>query len=280
MAEEKSIVVNSGNDKLKIGQYLRSSNVQKYVESIIGHDRTDQFVVSIISAVNQNRILEDCSKASIMSAAITATALDLSLNPSIGQAYIVPYNDKHTGTKVAQFQIGWKGLIELALRTGQYSKINVTRVYTDEKISENPMTGDISVDWLDFDKRIEANLAPFDKKKISGYLAYFRLHDGFEKMSFMSVEQLDRHAYTYSKSLKNGTSSIWTSDFESMAMKTVLKLLINKYGPKSSEMKQAIEKDQSVIDVSEDDVTDVVNYIDNDGSKNLTEKSKIGEHKK
>lgn len=196
-----------------------------------------------------------------MYAALKATALDLSLDPNIGHAYVVPYKvnkgsrDNPRWETEGQLQIGYRGFYQLSLRTSQFSRINVTEIKQGEISSVDHMTGDYNFEWLSQDKRSDAETI--------GYLAYFRLHNGFEKMLYMSVEELDVHGCKYSKTFTYG-NSLWKKDLVGMSKKTVLKMLLNKYAPLSTNvmanLQEAIIADQGVIGETE------IQYPDNDGT--------------
>ena len=203
------------------------------------------FVSALLSIYNGNPQLQKCSTRSILGAAGLAATVKLPLNPSFGFAYIVPYGAE------AQFQIGWKGLVQLAHRTGQYVAMTTKTVFEGEIkefdfLTELPIRGEKISD------------------KIVGYLAYFKLANGFEKCLYMTVEEIRTHAQNFSKSysydLKSGKkSSVWSSNFDAMAKKTVLKLLLGKWGIVSVEMQQVMQADQSVVDKN------TFTYADNGG---------------
>lgn len=238
---------------------LANVNYKKRFEEILGK-KAPGFISSIINISNSPN-LKDCEPMSIVSAAVVAATLDLPIDPNLGQSYIVPYNDKKKG-KIAQFQLGYKGFVQLAMRSGQYKTINATEVYEGEIKHVNRLTGEIE---------FEENPTPSDK--IIGYIAYFRLLNGFEKAFYMTKEQIEAHGKKYSQSYKSPKDfvvkqSLWTTDFDTMAIKTVLKLLLSKYGVLSIEMQKAIEADQAYIN---DDVvtkgaefdSSKAEYIDN-----------------
>ncbi len=230
---------------LSITQYINNDLVQKNIQDVL-KDRTPQFIASVVSLVNANEALNNCDRKSVLSACLTAAALNLPTNPSLGMAYIIPYGN------VAQFQIGWKGLVELAVRTRRYKFINAVEVREGELGEEDPLRGTIEFNWIkDRKERSQA--------KIIGYVGYFELIEGFQKMLYMTVDELEAHANKYSQSYKNKSSKTnqWRDDFDGMAKKTVLKLLINRFGPKSAELRTALEADQAVIDGEK------LNYIDN-----------------
>lgn len=199
------------------------------------------FMSSIIAVTNNNKYLAKANPATVIGAAAQAAMLDLPINQSLGFAYIVPYGSE------AQFQLGYKGYIQLAQRSGQYVDIGAKTVYEGELEYENRL-----LDKFKFGERTG--------DKVIGYLAYFRLTNGFEKMLFMELDEMIAHAKKYSKNYKGGTDKWGLTDFNTMAEKTVLKRLLSKYGPLSIEsvqMSQALSNDGSVISMNKDGEFDV-----------------------
>lgn len=247
-----------------ISAYLRSDVVRKNMEQSIGQNRAGQLASSLMSLVNSNVVLQDCDPKTVFAAAMTAAALDLPINPSLGQAYIIPFNNKvkvgvdnrgkakYAWVKQAQFQMGYKGFIQLGLRSGKYKTMNTTDVREGEYQGEDHMTGELNMEWIKKDRA---------KASVVGYLAYIELTTGFRKALYMSNEELNRHAKKYSKSFQDGYGR-WVDDFDSMARKTVLKLLIDRWGIKTTSIERALVADQAEVD---DDGR--VKYVDNkDGS--------------
>ena len=231
-------------------------DVKKRFEDILGK-KAPGFISSVIN-VAKSPSLADAEPNSIMASAVVAATLDLPIDPNLGFAYIVPYNDKKQG-KIAQFQMGYKGFIQLAMRSGQYKTINAAPVFENDLKKINRLTGEI-----------EFNDNPEPSTKIVGYVGYFRLINGFEKALYMTREELEIHGKKYSQSYKSNKDwvvkqSLWTTDFDSMATKTVLKLLLSKYGPMSIEMQTAIKSDQASFnkDVINGDIDGNINYPDN-----------------
>lgn len=192
----------------------------KFQEVLKGKE--NEFVASLLSVVTNNNLLVKASNESIMTAAMKAAVLNLPIEPSLGQAYIVPYG------REAQFQLGYKGLIQLAQRSGKYKSINSGVVYKSQFISYNPLFEELEIDFTQ----------PQDE--VIGYFAAFKLLNGFEKVTYWTKEQAYAHGKRFSKSFNNGP---WKSDFDAMAQKTLLKQIISKYGPLSIEMEQAIDAD-------------------------------------
>lgn len=199
------------------------------------------FMSSIIAVTNNNKYLAKANPATVIGAAAQAAMLDLPINQSLGFAYIVPYGSE------AQFQLGYKGYIQLAQRSGQYVDIGAKTVYEGELEYENRL-----LDKFKFGERTG--------DKVIGYLAYFRLTNGFEKMLFMELDEMIAHAKKYSKNYKGGTDKWGLTDFNTMAEKTVLKRLLSKYGPLSIEniqMSQALANDGGVVKMNESGDFDV-----------------------
>jgi recombination protein RecT len=212
-----------------------------------------------------NDMLKNADPHSIYNAAATAATLDLPLNNALGFAYIVPFNQKQKDGSykvVAQFMIGAKGFKQLALRTGQFLTIHTTDVREGEIKNNNRMTGEIEFDWV---QNEEERL----KKKIVGYVSYFKLLNGYQQTYYMSVEKLTAHGSKYSKTFNNDFG-LWKTDFDGMCQKTVMKLNLSKNAPLSIEMKKAIVVDQSVINNSE---TEDISYVDAEDKKELKQNS-------
>lgn len=224
------------------------AEVQTKFKELLGK-RSSSFVTSVLQIVASNNLLAKADAMSIYQAAAVAATLDLPLNNNLGFAYIVPYNTKQSdGTTkvVAQFQMGYKGFIQLAQRSGQFKSIYAAPIFEGQIKSENPLDG------YEFDFNVKS-------EKLVGYAAKFKLLNGYEATWYMTIEQLKKHGMKYSKTFahKNG---LWTTDFDAMATKTVLKLLLSKFAPLSIEMQRAVITDQSVINDAE---TVDVTYIDN-----------------
>lgn len=222
---------------LSIAQYVRQDAVSKRLNELLGK-RSPQFVTSLVSAVNANTMLANCEPKSVLTAALTAASLDLPINQNLGFAYLIPYKNK--SGEVCQFQMGYKGFIQLAQRSGYYKTINATDVREGEMTGFDRLSGELTFEWLNDSERNEA--------KVVGYVAYFQLLNGFEKSLFMTTDELEKHANKYSKNYAKHKSGLWADNFDSMAKKTVLKLLISKFGPLNTQLEDAIQKDQTADD--------------------------------
>ena len=225
-------------------QTITSPSTQKYLDDLL-HERKGQFVSNLTALVANNANLQECEPFTLMFAALKATALNLPIEPSLGMAHVIPYKNKKRGVTEAQFQIGYKGFQQLALRTGQYKHINTTEVRQGEIGKRNRLTGEIDWNWIDDEsERLET--------PIIGYVNYFCLLNGFESTFYMSKEEMNAHALRYSQTYKSTISYIkeqskWTTDFDAMALKTVIKLNLSKNGVLSTELQDAIRADQSVM---------------------------------
>ena len=240
------------NQRIGISAYLTNDAVKNQINSIIGGKDGQRFISSIVSAVNNNPALQECTNQSILSGALLGESLKLSPSPQLGQYYLVPFNDKDRG-KVAQFQLGYKGYIQLAIRSGQYKKLNVLAIKEGELVRFDPLNEEIEVNLIDDEELRE-------KAPTIGYYAMFEYTNGFKKAMYWSKAKMEAHALKYSKGYqaKKGYT-FWEKDFDGMAYKTMLRQLISKWGIMSIEMQSAIDADMAVIN---DDGSKV--YVEND----------------
>lgn len=224
-----------------IKQFFTADSVQNKFKELLGK-KAQGFVASVLQVVNASDYLQKADPKTIYQAAMMAATLDLPINQNLGFAYIIPYGSS------AQFQMGYKGFIQLAQRSGQFKTISAAPIFDGQLIAENPLTG------FEFD---------FTKKKsetIIGYAAYFELLNGFQKTLYMTEAELKAHGTRFSQTFKQGRG-LWKDDFNSMAIKTVIKLLLSKFAPLSIEMQRAVLADQSIINDAE---TVDVDYVDQD----------------
>jgi recombination protein RecT len=242
---------------LSIKNLFAREDVKSKFQELLGK-RASSFMTSVLQIVASNNLLAKAEPTSIYHSAAVAATLDLPLNNNLGFAYIVPYNQRQPDGQyktVAQFQLGYKGFIQLAQRSGQFKTIAAACVYEGQLIEQNPLTG------FRFD---------FTQKKSDnpiGYAAYFELLNGFQKTLFMSIDDLRKHGLKYSKTFgneKTRKSSLWENDFDSMATKTVIKQLLSKFAPLSVEMQRAVITDQALI---KDPQAEDIEYVDNDETK-------------
>ncbi len=242
--------------RLGMTAYLTQDAVKNQINSVVGGKNGTRFISSVVSAVNNNPMLQECSNQSILSAALLGESLNLSPSPQLGQYYMVPFNDAKKG-KVAQFQLGYKGYIQLAIRSGQYKKLNVLAIKQGELIKFDPLNEEIDVKLIEDEEQRE-------KAETIGYYAMFEYVNGFRKAIYWSKAKMEAHALKYSQGYaadkRKGTSwTFWSKDFDGMAYKTMLRQLISKWGIMSIEMVTAIDSDMAIIN---DDGTK--DYVDND----------------
>lgn len=243
-------------DQLKT--YLAQDNVKARFNEILGKN-APQYMASIANVVAGNKALQNCSATSIMSAAFVAATYNLPIDSNLGFAAIVPYNHRAkvgsewVDVSEAQFQMMYKGFVQLAIRSGQYLDMNCSAVYADEIKSYNPITGECSF-VEDFNACTDRRNGKDDK--IVGYYAWFRLNTGFRKGIYMTVDEIRAHGAKYSMSYKadlrkGEAKSLWSTNFDAMAKKTMIKTLLSKWGILSIQtmsIQSAITNDQKVYD--------------------------------
>lgn len=271
MTTNNSLQKKSNNDPKTLGQYLGQNNVKNQINNMLGGEKEAQkFISSISSATSTNLALQECDFSTVVSSALLATALNLSLSPTLGLAYIVPFNDKKNNRKVATFILGYKGYIQLAIRSGYYKKINVLAIKEGELKHYDPLTESLEVELIE-DDEIRENL------NTVGYYAMFEHLNGFKKAIYWTKKKMLIHANKYSKAFDlNATqgkypkqsyqdfadgkvsskdlwqySSFWYSDFDGMAFKTMLRQLISKWGIMSIDFQKAFENDNEGMNNSE-----------------------------
>ena len=233
---------NSQIDKFPVKSFFAQEGVRKKFDELLGK-RSSSFMTSVLQIVASNSMLQNADPASIFNAACVAATLDLPINNSLGFAYIIPFG------KSAQFQLGYKGFIQLAQRSGQFQTISAAPIYEGQLVEQDPLRG------FRFDFSVEKKGEPI------GYAAFFKLLNGFEKTLFMTSAELKQHGLKFSQTYKKGFG-LWKDDFENMALKTVLKLLLSKFAPLSVEMQTATIVDQSIVNDAE---TLDITYADNLG---------------
>ena len=239
------------NSKPKLSAYLTQDAIKDQINKVVGGKDGQRFISAIISATNTNPALQECSNQSILSGALLGESLKLSPSPQLGHYYLVPFNNGNNG-KVAQFQLGYKGYIQLAIRSGQYKKLNVMAIKEGELEYFDPLNEEVKINLqvADWDKR--------EQSETIGYYAFFELTNGFRKALYWSKAQMEVHAMKYSPGYRAKKGyTFWEKDFDSMAYKTMLRQLISKWGIMSIEMQNAFEGDMAVIN--------------EDGSKNYVE---------
>lgn len=239
---------------MNLQQLMNSGAVMKKLNDVLGSEKkASSFVSSVISVAQNNKLLRNAQPMTILSSAMVAATLDLPIVPTLGMAYIVPYKG------VATFQIGYRGILELAMRSGEFKNIIDEVVYEGQLISKNKFTGEYI-----FDEEAKKSDKPI------GIMARFDLINGFSKTIFWTMEEVQAHAKKFSQAFRSGYDSPWKSDFEAMGKKTVLKALLNKYAPKSVAMNTAIKFDQAKAVINSEDIDELnvdafdAEYVDND----------------
>lgn len=245
-------------NSLPFASFINQGAIQGRIQKTIGSEKGQRFITSIVSAVNNNPSLAECTNDSIYSGALLGESLNLSPSPQLGHYYLVPFIDKNKG-KVAQFQLGYKGYIQLAIRSGVYKKLNVLDIKEGELVHYDPLNEEIEVNLIEDEEKRE-------KAKTIGYYAMFEYKEeygNFRKCLYWSKAKMEEHAKKYSQGyrsdLKKGNSyTFWSKDFDGMAFKTMLRQLISKWGIMSIDFQNAVEKDMAVI--NEDGS---YNFVDN-----------------
>lgn len=279
------------DQSMKLSVYLQNDAVKKQINQVVGGKNGTRFISSIVSAVQSTPALQECTSPSIVNAALLGEALNLSPSPQLGQFYMVPFDNKKKGCKEAQFQLGYKGYIQLAIRSGYYKKLNVLAIKEGELVRYDPLDEEVEVNLIEDD--ILREEAP-----TMGYFAMFEYENGFRKTLYWSKKKMLAHAEKYSFAFyKNGGakslelleqgkipekdmwkySSFWFKDFDGMALKTMLRQLISKWGIMSIDLQNAIDKDMAVI--HEDGKTDYVDAVkaEDDGVVSDQELQKVQE---
>lgn len=271
-------------EQIGIATYLTRDAAKNQINSIVGGKDGARFISSIVSAVKANAELQKCDNGSIVSAALLGHSLNLSPSPQLGQYYMVPYNDNKRGMKIAQFQMGYKGYVQLAKRSGAYKKLNVLPIKEGELKFFNPLEEEIEVQLIE-DDEIRENAPTI------GYYAMFEELNGFRKAIYWSKKKMLSHAERYSAAFsKNGGgkslelleqgkipekdmwkySSFWFKNFDAMACKTMLRQLISKWGTMSIEFRDAYESDMAVINAD-----GTKEYVDNESEIAYSEESEV-----
>jgi recombination protein RecT len=264
MEINNSLQTRSEKKEVGFASYLTQEAVKNHINKVIGGENGTRFITSIVSAVNQNEDLQKCTAKSIVTGALLGESLKLSPSPQLGQFYLVPYEDKKRGITVAQFQLGYKGYIQLAIRSGQYKKINVVAIKQGELEYFDQLNEEIKVKLIS-DEEIR------EKTETIGYYAMLELKNGFKKAIYWTRNKMEKHALKYSKGYRKKTGfTFWEKDFDGMAYKTMLRQLISKWGIMSIDLITAFEADMAEI---HDDGTK--EYIDNNEVVEVKENTEI-----
>lgn len=225
-----------------VKQLLSADAVKAKFDDVLGK-KAPQFTTSLINVVNSNYQLKKADANSVIASALVAASLDLPVNPSLGYMYIIPYGN------TAQPQIGYKGYIQLAQRSGQYKHLNAIPVYEGELKSWNPLTEEVEYEPK---QDRDTNEQPI------GYLGYMELLNGFSKTVYWTHKQIDDHRKEFSKSGgKDTPKGVWKDHYDAMALKTVLRNLLTKWGPMTVDMQSADMADSGQYDHLEEERREV-----------------------
>lgn len=229
--------------RMTFSMAINSTGYQKLINNTIkDQKKRERFIAAITSAVAINPLLQECDPSTILSGALLGESLGLSPSPQLGQYYLVPFNNTKKGCKDAQFQLGYKGYVQLALRSGYYKSLNVFSIKAGELKKWNPLTEELDIEMIE-DEETRENTATI------GYVASFEYLNGFRKTIYWSKTKMEAHALRYSKgyAAKKGYT-FWEKEFDAMAYKTMLRQLISKWGIMSIELQTAFEQDVIVED--------------------------------
>ena len=267
MVVVNTLIKKTNTQPTTFSAFLSQDAIKRKINEMVGGKDGQKFITSILSVVSNNPTIAECEKSTILSSALLGEALKLSPSPQLGHYYIVPFNNAKKGIKEAQFQLGYKGYIQLAIRSGQYKNINVVSIKKGELISYNPLTEELETKFIDDDEIRE-------QTETIGYYAMFELINGFKKSIYWSKKKMLAHAKKYSQGFlndlkKNTKYTFWSKDFDGMAFKTLLRQLISKWGIMSIELQSAFEKDMGVI--RDDGKVDYVDNEDTIGTSTNTE---------
>ena len=254
MAENKNEVAVQG-----IAGYLAEPKIHANIEGVVGKEAVNGFVSDIVACVQNNGMLGTCTNKSILSAGLVAKSINLPLTPQLGYAYLVPFDNKKkvdgqtVFVKEAQFQMGYKGYVQLALRSGNYRKLIATDVRKGEVGKYDPFEDTYELNPIPFEKRMEKDGKGNYLVPVYGYYAKFELINGFVKEMFMTHEDMLKYAQMYSKAYRSDINkhtaySFWTTKFEDMAKKTMLRQLLSKWGLLTPDLQKAYNCDMAVID--------------------------------
>lgn len=239
LAQKQETTTQVSAQSLGLKNLLNAPTMKKKFEQVLDK-KAPQFMSSLLNLYNGDPNIQAAEPMSIVSSAMVAASLDLPIDKNLGYAWIVPFYDNKKGHKAAQFQLGYKGYIQLALRTGQYKSINVIPVREGELVKWNRLT-----------EEIDLNLDEATSNKVIGYCGYFKLINGFEKTVYWTKEEIEEHRIKHNKMKdKKALNNVWKSDYDAMAMKTVLRNMLGKWGILSIEMQTAVmedEKDESEV---------------------------------
>lgn len=241
--------------KPSFGVMINSAGYKKLINSTLGDPKkATRFVTAISSAVATNPALQNCDAATIVSAGLLGETLNLSPSPQLGQYYLVPFNDRKNNRTTAQFQLGYRGMLQLAQRSGEYKRINAMAVKEGELLHYDPFNDEIELQYIEDEEQRES-------LPTIGYFAMFEYHNGFRKVLYWSRAKMEAHAEKYSQGYRAKKGyTFWEKDFDAMGVKTMLRQLISKWGVMSLEMQKAYEADGGVV--NQDGSIDYVDSVD------------------
>lgn len=231
---------------LTVSDYAHNEVFVERLEDTLG-SKTSQFIASVLSLSNSDPKLAGCDPSKLFNTCLLAASINLPINPNLGFAYVIRYKDD------IQLQLGWKGFIQLAQRSGQFKRINCSDVREGEIVKRDRLTGEIDFEWLDDAVR--------EKKPVIGYVAYFELLNGYQQTLYMSKAEVEAHAKKYSQTYKQGFG-VWKDNFDAMARKTLIKRILNQFAPLSVDMAKAMEYDQADANGRYPDNADRVEIVD------------------
>ena len=238
--------------KPTFGMTINSDGYKRMINQTLGDPKkAARFVTAITSAVSTNPALQNCDAQTIVSAGLLGETLNLSPSPQLGQYYLVPFNDRKNNRTTAQFQLGYRGMLQLAQRSGEYKRINAMAVKEGELLHYDAFMDEIELQYIEDEEQRE-------KLPTIGYFAMFEYHNGFRKVLYWSKAKMEAHAEKYSMGYKAHKGyTFWEKDFDAMGVKTMLRQLISKWGVMSLEMQKAYEADGGVISASGE-----IDYVD------------------
>lgn len=250
--------------------FMSQDAVKRKIDAVVGGKNGQRFITSIVSAVSNNETLKQCDNNTIFASALIGESLGLSPSPQLKQYFIVPFKDKNRGM-IAQFQLGYVGYIQLAIRSGYYKRINVLELKEGEiKKKFNPLTEEIEIEIID-DEELRDTLPTI------GYYACYEYLNGFKKAIYWSKDKMEKHALKYSQAYKSDKEkgwsySFWTKNFDEMGKKTMIRQLISKWGIMSVDMQTAYESDMASINAD-----GTKEYIDNEEEREIIDITPQGE---
>lgn len=255
-----------GGGKPTFGATINSEGYKRLINQTLGDPKkAARFVTAITSAVATNPALQNCDASTIVSAGLLGETLNLSPSPQLGQYYLVPFNDRKNNRTTAQFQLGYRGMLQLAQRSGEYKRINAMPVKQGELIRYDPFNDEIELAYIEDEAQRES-------LPTIGYYAMFEYHNGFKKVLYWSKEKMEQHATKYSMGYRAHKGyTFWEKDFDSMGVKTMLRQLLSKWGVMSLEMQKAYEADQGVIQAD-----GTIDYVDDPSDSPNLESPNMG----